>query len=261
MEIIDILAGGISFRKITRHFEFDAKERKDFHSTTLLISAIFFFFIWAFTDLNFTTGILTAIFCLVVTSITLFLFIAIPKIVAIMRRCKAKYRGWTIGLLFSFVISFLSYGLIPVIFPGIIEVESILRLRHGEVFHYERKKDVFWTLISAPITNIILVLLLKPIYNMFPNPFIYYIMVLNALMAVVAMLPLPENIGSHIFYVKKRWYFSLLFFFILFLILVLIKSPYMFWIALMGLILGWLLTKTEKLSVVMNDSQNKYEKK
>jgi len=249
-----------SFKQIKNHFEFSAKEISDFNITTLLTSLIFFFFIWAFADLNLVTGILTFIYSLVICAFSLFVFIASAKAIAILRATTAEYSCWTMGSLIAFIISYLSYGFVPLVFSGNLDIKAIPRLKHGEVFHSETKKDIFFILFSTILIQIVLILFLHFIYLQFPTKYIYYILVLNAFMIFVNLLPFPRNIGAQLFYVRKKSYFAILFMSLFLLIAVLIKFKYIFLVALLGLILGTIISKQNKLYYIL-DTKEEFDKR
>lgn len=244
---IDFLIDGFSFKRIKRFYEFNPEEQKEFHVSTILISIIFFFFLWSFTNFNLFSGILTLFYCIFITASSLFLFISIPKLIAIIRGCEVKYNSWTIGLLSAFVISFLFYGFISLIFPGNLEIIGISRLKHGGVFHHETKKDIFNVLLWAPLTNIIIALIFTIIYVNFNLIWFKYIILLNSLMAVISLLPLPNNVGGSLFYVRKKSYLPIFLFSILFFITTLISPKWAIFVGILGIFLSSLIASKLKL--------------
>lgn len=246
MGIVELLIGDWTFRQIGRHFKFDFDEIKDFHISVFLLSLIFFFFIWAFTDLTIPLAIITWIYCWIISAVSLFTFIAVPKIAAIMRGNKVKYEGWTNGLLISFIVSFLSYGLIPLMTPGNLDVSPIERLKHGKMFHYETRKDIYIILIFAPIASVTLALLAQLVFFWTNIQIIYYVAIFNSLLAFFAMMPLARNIGVTIFYMKKQIYLPLTIALFCFMIMVIVRSKYTFIAGILGLIIGIIFPKRIK---------------
>jgi len=247
MQILDSAIGNWTPRRISRHFKYDSEEIKELNKSSILISLIFFFFVWARKDLTILTGIITYLFCFIASGLSLFIFTAIPKLIAIKRGTQAEYKSFTMGLLFSFVISYLSYGFVAIPFPGIIEISAIKRLKHGEVFHYETKKDIFAVLVSAPLSLLVLSLIIGLI-NSTSNIFLLReTQIILSILAFVTILPLPKNIGLHLLYVRKNMYFQLFALFFLFLITTLINSIYIILPGILGgLILGYMFSKWEK---------------
>lgn len=243
MGIKEVIIGDWTFRQIKRHFTFEKKEIKDFHISVFLMSLMFFFFIWVFTNLNVTTAILTWIYCWIITAISMYAFISVPKLTAITRGNIAKYEGWTNGLLMGFIISFLSYGIIPLVTPGYIDVEPIERLKHGKQFHYETRKDIFMVSFMAPITSLIISLFAQFLFFITNIRLIYYIAIINAIIAFFSMIPLANNVGITIFYMKKKVYFPMLIALFLFMITTIftLKYPYLYKFSIIVGILGVLI--------------------
>jgi hypothetical protein len=254
MGLIELTLRGTLFTRIKNYFSFSQLEVKDFHKSNILISLIFFFFIWSYTDMTLVKGIITFLFIYLISAMTLFLFIALPKIIGITRGTTVEYKSPILTLLFLFVINFLSYGFIPIFVPGNLYLKSILRLKHGEVFHYETKNDIFVVLASAPLTHIFISSILLSIYLLIPNTYLFYIIMLNVFFAMFSILPIPGALGIELFYVKKKTYFPLFVGTILFGITTLFKFKYSPLIGILGLFLGWLLTqKNNSLRLVLGE--------
>lgn len=243
MGLVELIYRGTLFRRIKKYFNFTSLEVKDIHTSNILISLIFFFFIWSYTDLTFVKGILTFLFIYLISALTLFTYISIPKIVGIIRGNTVEYKSPILTLLFFFIINFLSYGFIPVFVPGRLYLKGVLRLKHGEVFHYETKQDIFAVLISAPLILVFLTTILILIYNLIPNVYIHYVIMLNVFFSIFSILPMPGALGIDLFYVRKKAYFPILIAVLLFGISALIKFKYSPLFGLVGLFLGWFLSE------------------
>ncbi len=247
MQIINSFVGNWTPRRISRYFKYSSLEIKELNKSSILISLISFFFVWSRHNLNIITGILTYIFCFAIIGLSLFLFTSIPKLIAIRRGTEAEYNSFTMGLLFSFVISYLSYGFVAIPFPGLIEISPIKQLKHGGVFHYETKKDIFTVLVSAPLTLMIFSIFIG-LLNLTLNYFILReTQIILSILAFVAILPIPKNIGVHLLYVKKNLYFPLFGLFLFFLITTLINSMYVVLPGIVsGIVLGYVFSKWDK---------------
>ncbi len=246
MGIREVLIGDWTFRQLKRHYSFENEEIRDFHISVFLMSLIFFFFIWAFTSLTITTGIIMWIYSWLICAGSLFAFISVPKLGAIMRGNKVKYEGWTNGLLIGFIVSFLSYGLIPLMTPGALDIQPIERLKHGKRFHYESRKDMYVIWMLAPLTSVAIALIAQGLYFATNIEFILYISMFNALIAFFSMLPLTKNIGIFLFYMKKRIYLPMTVALFCFMIMVIMRSKYAFMAGILGLIIGTIFPKKIK---------------
>jgi hypothetical protein len=152
------------------------------------------------------------------------------KALAIYNKYTAHYKSYTLGLLVGFVISFISYGFLPIIFPGNIDLKIIERLRHGHVFPGENKKEIFKILSRTLLFVLILTSTLHLIYNTTNLIFFKYGYLIGAVIMMFAVLPTPDNIGIFLFYSNKKKYYILApFYFFLSLFLIIgIKNSILF---------------------------------
>ncbi len=232
-----------SMKLFDRYFSFDAKEIKDFLITSVLFSFILFFFAWRTTDYTLITGIFAFIQFLVIVLGSLFIFISATKWFAIQRHYTAHYSGWITATLIGFVFSFTTYGLIPLLFPGLIEVKRIDRLRHGKIFPGENTYDIFTILSIAPIIAIVLSVIMQFFYQATQLPFFYFTMVFNAALAFFSLLPFTKNIGIHLFYTNKTNYVFLLLFSLCFFILTIFNVFFSVVFAILLALILWFVLK------------------
>lgn len=224
----------VSSRVVKRHFDISSKEIQGYLLTSFIISIIIFFFVWRITDFNVGGGIIHFIGVFLASLISMASFILIPKLVAIAKNYTATYIPWISGLLSGFVAGFLSMGYLPITFPGLIEVKTIERLRHGIVFPGENKREIFLILVSAPLMALFLGLIFRSVYLTTGSAFLYYCLLANTFIALFCLLPFNKNIGLHLFYTNRSKYFIVIFFTIFFSIFLLANSLWAVLIALIG---------------------------
>ena len=233
----------IASRVVKRHFDISQKEIQGYILTSFLISIIIFFFVWRITDFSIGRGILHFIGIFLGSLISMATFIIIPKLIAIMKKYTATYTTWLNGLLSGLVIGFVSMGYLPIVFPGMIEVKTIDRLRHGIVFPGENKKEIFLILVSAPVFALFLGLIFKSLYVNTQAVFFYYGLLINTFIAIFSLLPFGSNLGIHLFYTNKSKYFIVLFFTIFFSIFLLANSVWAIIISLLGAVILYYIYK------------------
>lgn len=228
---------------IDRYFIYTPEEIKDFLITSVVFSLILFFFAWRTTDYNIITAIVDLIQFLIIVTGSLFIFISAAKIFAIQRHYTAHYTAWITAMLIGFVVSFTTYGFIPLLFPGLIEVQRIDRLRHGKVFPGENTYDIFTILAAAPLMSILLSVIMQFLFAATQLSFFYYTMVFNASLAFFSLLPFTKNIGSHLFYTNKKNYVFLLLFSFSFFILTIFNIYFSVVFGVLLAILLWFILK------------------
>lgn len=196
--------------RLKRNFSFDAKEKHEFMFSTIVITIILFMFMWRTTNYTLTAGIENFILAAIISFVSLFVFVGGIKFFAIGKGYTAQYSYWIGGLLGGFLISFISYGFLPIVFPGIINLKSNDRLRHGQIFVGENKVDIFWILATGIITTIMFSFTLLLLYSITGLETFYFAAAMNAFLAFFAVLPFPNNIGLHMFYMKRQIYYLFL---------------------------------------------------
>jgi Zn-dependent protease len=142
----------------------------------------------------------------------------------------------------GFVISFVSYGLLPTIIPRPIRIDTVDRLRHGKTYFGENKKELYTSLAAAPLSALLFSAILAVLSNILASPLLYYGALFNAFLAFFSLLPLPETLGSVLFFARRTRYFSLIILTALFL-LVLVTKTILVLLVVLGLALAyWIIT-------------------
>lgn len=227
--------------RLKHHYSFTQKESQQYILTGGIIGLIMFFFIWKDTDFMLITGILALLTISLASIGSIYCFVALSKIIAIRNGYTATYEGWMNGLLVGFIISFVTYGFFPLFFPGIIKIQTIDRLRHGHIFSGENKKDIFSVLSTAILTSILIAVIGSFFYIATGWIGFYYFQVTNALIAFYAALPLPNNIGLHLFHSNKNKYLLVLFFALIFMLLSITQAQFAFFGGIGGAIVLWII--------------------
>ncbi len=236
---------GFGYR-LTQYWTFDRKEQRDMLLTSVIMIFVLFFFLWAKypnTDITVRTGPISVVNILILYLVSYGLLVAMigtAKAVAIYKKYTATYSSWFNGLLIGFVITFASYGLLPVLFPGVVTLNKIETMRYGHPQEGVNKRAIFWTMTFSLLMMIIIAIILQQLQMTSGSFVLEGARDLVALILLYSILPFPHNYGSHLFFTKKKTYFVLAFFIISFSISLLFNSPYAIIIGLAGGALLWL---------------------
>jgi hypothetical protein len=139
---------------------------------------------------------------------TLFtIYVLTQKIVAAYKGYKAEFVLWPNGPLIGVLVTFMSYGFIPFLYLGNIELETIKRLRIGLFRRDAQFKDLMQIAIAGPLALIVLVLLvLEPIYFLTQNEFVASIILVSSIIIFFTNLPLPHtNAMNILMYSRTMW--------------------------------------------------------
>lgn len=211
-------------KRVKRHFSFTSKEKKEFTITTIIFTLIMFLYVWRVVDLTTLAGVGYIIGLAIISAGSLYAFIASAKSFAITRGYTATYSYWMTGQLGGLLLSFISYGLIPILFPGYITIQTIDRLRHGKVFPGENKYDIFAVLAFATVIPIFVSMMLLILFSLTKLQLFYFGAILNGFLAFFSLLPFVDNNGSHLFYMNRKKYFFLVILALVYLIILLTTS-------------------------------------
>jgi hypothetical protein len=149
---------------------------------------------------------------------SLLIHFSIQKLIALKLGYSSEYKYWINGLIFGVIICFFSYGYVPLFFPGTLYYDIIPKLRIGVFRGGVKHKDLGLIAFAGPLSNIIIVGLIAPLYLATGNPLVHAIILANLLIAIWSLLPIPTfeklrqfkggTTGLYIF-IASRWAFVL----------------------------------------------------
>jgi hypothetical protein len=173
---------------------------------------------WGIFELIRGTSIVHYISNLVIIFMILFMFLmihfSVQKLVALKLGYSSEYKYWVNGMILGVVICFFSYGYVPLFFPGALYYDIIPKLRMSVFRGGVKHKDLGLIAFAGPLSNIILVGIFAPLYLATENSFVFSLIILNLLIAVWSLLPIPTfeklrqfqggTTGLYIF-IASRW--------------------------------------------------------
>jgi hypothetical protein len=202
------------------HFKFSGKELLRLIATVIVGAFILSFRKWGGETFDFTAGAFNFIVLSIILFLSVYIHFAIQKIVALHFGYNSEYKNWHNGFLISMIVCFFSFGFIPLFFTGVLSFDIIPKLRVGTFRGGVMQKDVGIIAFSGPFINLILVGLLAPFYIATKSNFIFTIIIINLLIAIFSLIPIPtfEKIrqfkggttGLYL-YIESRWIFFLVF--------------------------------------------------
>lgn len=184
--------------RIRDYFRFSFREQKE-----ILLSAIIFGFIlsfrkWGVVEFDFVSGIKSFIFATIAVLIAIVANVSVQKVFALRTGYKMHYYWWFQGTIIGVFITFISFGFIPVLYPGTTYFEAISKLRLG-IFRYGMMlKEIVFASVMGIVSNMILVLFASFLYLQTNNDWVMYFININLIFAFFTMLPLPKVSGIKI---------------------------------------------------------------
>jgi Zn-dependent protease len=142
------------------------------------------------------------------------------KVVALKLGYSSEYKMWLNGLLLGPIICLFSYGYLPLFFSGTLFYDVVPKLRAGVFRGGVKHKELGAMAFAGPFSNIVLVGILAPAYLATKAPFLKTFIILNLLVAVFSLLPIPTfervrqfsggTTGLYLL-IASRWVFVLVF--------------------------------------------------
>jgi len=204
--------------RIEHRLRFSSNELLRMLATALVAAFVLSFRKWGGETFDLTTGIINVILSAAFVFIFLLMHFAVQKIVALNYGYGSEYKNWHNGFLISLIITFFSFGFIPLFFTGVLSFDAISKLRIGTFRGGIMHKHLGVIAVAGPIINMVIVGLLAPIYLATKSSFVFDMITINLLIALFSMLPIPTfeklrqfkggTTGLYLF-IASRWAYFL----------------------------------------------------
>ena len=240
----------------------ELKERiKDFYKFSkqeifgLLVAVLVTAFIFSFRDwgedfFDFIVGITNLTVMVIIVALSFLFRISCQKIYALGQGYKVEFKIWYLGLFIALIVAFISAGRVPLVLIGSAIAALMVKQRLGEFrygFSYIDNANIaFWGVLGNLIAASIFAI---GLYVFPQNYFFSKGLLLNTIMALCSLLPLPQLDGLNIFFGSRNLYYWSLFIVLITSVLLLTKTK----IGLIAVIVGgasigifYNLTRSEK---------------
>ena len=208
--------------RIQDFFRFSRQEVVSLIAAVFVTSFIFSFRDWGGDTFNASVGIKNLILMLIVVIISFMVRLSAQKIKGLEEGYKADFKVWWLGLGIALVTAFITLGRVPLVLIGTMVTAFMVKQRLGEMrygFSYEDNANIA---ARGVVANIGLATFFA--VGLFFLPESYFFskgMLLNLVMAICSLLPLPQLDGLSIFFGSRVNYFILLIGVIIFWVLLL----------------------------------------
>ncbi|MBI2133282.1 hypothetical protein HYU11_01220 [Candidatus Woesearchaeota archaeon] len=191
--------------KVRRYVSFSRDELK-----WLAVSIVLMGFIVGFNDgrEKFEIGpwLINLMISMAAVSLAVFPHEIVHRIVGLEQGYKTSFRPFFYGLLAGLILSFMSYGKIIFLAYGNAFINIIEKHRLG-YFRYQLGYFHYGTVsLMGPVTNILLAIFFKTM-TFLPEPLVHKLVIVNILLGLTMMLPLPGMDGLQVLYASRWVYF------------------------------------------------------
>lgn len=195
--------------RIKDYFSFEKQE------LTILIPAIFItafmfsFRDWGDANFQFWEGLGNLIIVSIIAALSFFARIAWQKIYALKEGYVAQFKGWWTGILIALVLTLVTNGRVPLVLIGGIVSSFMVRHRLGEFRYGHSYLDNAKISYHGIVANIHLAVFFSIGLYLFPDSYFFSKgLLLNWIMALCAVFPLPQLDGLNIYFGSRPLYYG-----------------------------------------------------
>jgi len=211
--------------RIQEFFRFSQQEVIGLVAAVLVTTFIFSFRDWGGVSFDLIMGLRNFFLVLLATMITFLIRLSSQKILGLEDGYLAEFKVWFAGLGIALAVAFISKGLVPLVLIGTMVNRFMVKQRLGELrygFAYSQNAGIA---NRGVIVNLGLATFFSAILIFYPSSyFLSKIVLLNLVMALCSMLPLPRLEGLGMFFGGRAVYYALIIGTILYWVLLLTRT-------------------------------------
>lgn len=178
---------------------FDDREVTTFLVISVLSGFILSFRKWGTDSFDAGVGLSNLALFSFIFFVLFFIFIYTQKVFAFLVGTQAKLVVWRYGPPLGVLVTMLSYGFVPFVFLGGVELKEIPRLRLGKFRHQFTITNLAVVGVSGPLVLILLSLLVFfPLFLFSGSYFWFEFVKISSLILVMSALPFPSLNGINL---------------------------------------------------------------
>lgn len=192
---------------IRRYFGFSGEELRALMIGVLVMAFVFSYDDWGTKTFNFLFGLKNFVNAVIVSALALVVHNGVQRIWGLYVGFKIEWRIWLYGIIAMLLLAVLTKGKLIIFLPGGIVAYHMAGHRLG-AFRYGLN---LWAqslcALSGSLANLVLAIFFKILLGVLPgNSLIHAAIVVNLLLAVFTMLPIPPLNGAHLFFISRLTY-------------------------------------------------------
>ncbi len=192
--------------KINRYYKFSKHEVRGMIFSILAVAFIISFKEWGTDTFDPAAGIFNLFNAILIVALAFLVHDAGQRIWGLAIGYQVEYKAWTFGLLFALTIAFITNGRFWLIIPGGFLMHHLAGHRLGFFRYGVNYVGQAMVALAGPLFTLMLLIFLKIIYAIFPNPLVEKAIMFNVVYAITSMLPIPPLDGSKIMFGSRMIY-------------------------------------------------------
>ena len=194
------------YDKIKKYYGFSKQELRSLIITIIAVAFIISFDEWGTAEFNIAAGFFNLFNAILITAFSYLIKISAQRIGALQIGYRCEHRMWSWGILLGIILAFVSNGSIWFLMTTSFIVHHMAGHRLGWFRYGINYFAIAMVALWGPLANVLLVLFFKGLSCFISNPLIEKAILLNALMAIYAMVPIPPMEGSKIYWGSRLAY-------------------------------------------------------
>jgi len=193
------------FYNIKKYYKFSGNEIKAMTISILVIAFMLSFKTWGTEVFSPKEGMVNLISAILIVALGFIVHISLQRLYAFKLGYTVEYHNFIYGLVGGLILCFASNGNLYFLSPGHVTIKHMPRLRLGEFRYGMNMWEYAKVATAGPVGNILLAAFFKA-FTFLGNPLIEKAVLINVLLALFSLVPLPSTDGLDIFFGSRFFY-------------------------------------------------------
>jgi len=202
-ELVDLMD------KLKKYYTFTKYEIRGYAIAILAIAFIISFGQWGDKKFDLTAGLFNLFNSILIVALSILVHDAGQRIWGLAIGYKIEFKMWTFGIVLGLIVAFINNGRIEylwVILPGTFMLHHLAGHRLGFFRYGINIIGQSMVALAGPLFTLMLIILLKILYALYPNPLLQRAIIFNIFYNITNMLPIPVLDGGKIFFGSRMIY-------------------------------------------------------
>ncbi|HLC62464.1 MAG TPA: hypothetical protein VJI52_05615 [Candidatus Nanoarchaeia archaeon] len=233
-ELVDLID------KLKKYYTFTKYEVRGYVIAILAIAFIISFREWGEGQFDLTAGLFNLFNSVLIVALSILVHDAGQRIWGLAIGYKIEFKMWSFGVVLGLILAFVTNGKFWLIIPGTFMLHHLAGHRLGFFRYGINIIGQSMVALAGPLFTLMLIILLKILYAINPNPLLQKAIMFNIIYNITNMLPIPVLDGGKIFFGSRMIYAFVMPAMIVATILMIVDIP-VFFAVVLSLLVGVIL--------------------
>ena len=233
-ELVDLID------KLKKYYTFTKYEVRGYVIAILAIAFIISFREWGEGQFDLTAGLFNLFNSVLIVALSILVHDAGQRIWGLAIVYKIEFKMWSFGVVLGLILAFVTNGKFWLIIPGTFMLHHLAGHRLGFFRYGINIIGQSMVALAGPLFTLMLIILLKILYAINPNPLLQKAIMFNIIYNITNMLPIPVLDGGKIFFGSRMIYAFVMPAMIVATILMIVDIP-VFFAVVLSLLVGVIL--------------------